>query len=213
MIKSEESYDSLNLQDDHPKIMFGPWAQTLDKYEDVPPFYINLRIHDIFLHNAMFDSSVSHNLMPKIIMDILGIDITRPYKDLYSFDSRELKCLGLIKDLVVALHETPEKNIVMDVVATNVTPKFGMMLSISWAAKLKGTLQMDLSYATIPVFGEQRGLYRDNCLAYMISNKENPEDHPIYFVDTDMVSSMLFNDSCPQKSKPRTSENVSDEEN
>ena len=28
MIKFEETSDSLNIQDDHPKIMFGPWAQT-----------------------------------------------------------------------------------------------------------------------------------------------------------------------------------------
>ena len=28
MIKSEETSDTLNLQDDRPKIMFGPWAQA-----------------------------------------------------------------------------------------------------------------------------------------------------------------------------------------
>ena len=94
----------------------------------------------MFLHNAMFDSGASHNLMPKIVMDNLGIDITRPYKDLYSFDSREVKCLGLIKDLVVSLHQIPEKILVMDVVMDDVPPKFGMLLSRSWEAKLKGTL-------------------------------------------------------------------------
>ena len=136
MIKSEDTFDTLNLQDDKPKIMFGPWAQASLKSEDVPPFYINLTIHDMFLHNAMFDSGASHNLMPKIIMECLGLDITRPYKDLYSFDSREVKCLGLIKDRAVSLHQIPEKNLVMDVVVADVPPKFGMLLSRSWAAKL-----------------------------------------------------------------------------
>ena len=133
--------------------MFGPWAQASLKSEDVPPFYISLTIHDMFLHNAMFDSGASHNLMPKIIMECLGLDITRPYKDLYSFDSREVKCLGLIKDLVVSLHQIPEKNLVMDMVVADVPPKFRMLLSRSWVAKLEGMLQMDLSYAMIPVFG------------------------------------------------------------
>jgi hypothetical protein len=86
IIKFEESSYSLYIQDDFPKIMFGPWAGTSDKSEDVPPFYISLRIHDMVLHNAMFDSGTCHNLMPKIIMDILRLDITRPYKDMYSFD-------------------------------------------------------------------------------------------------------------------------------
>ena len=90
----------------------------------------------MFLHNAMFDLGVSHNLMPKIIMECLGLDITRPYKDFYSFDSRQVKCLGLIKDLVVSLHQIPEKNLIMDVVMADVPPKFGMLLSRSWASKL-----------------------------------------------------------------------------
>ena len=101
----------------------------------------------------------------------------------------------------------------MDMVVINVPPKFGIFLSISWKAKLKGTLQMDLSYATIHIFGEKRRLYRENHLAYMISNKENPENHPIYFVDTNMGSSMLFNDLCPQRIDPGPSKSASDEAN
>ena len=87
MIKSEETFDTLNLQDDKPKIMFGPWAQASLKSEDIPPFYISLTIHDMFLHNAMFDLGASHNLMPITIIEGLRLDITRPYKDLFSFDS------------------------------------------------------------------------------------------------------------------------------
>jgi len=158
MIKSEETSDTLNLQDDKPKIIFGPWAQAALKYEDVPPFYISLTVHDMFLHNAMFDSGASHNLMPKTIMECLGLGITIPYKDLYSFVSRKVKCLCLIKDLVVSLHQIPEKNLAMDVVVAKVPPKFGMLLSRSWIAKLQGTLQMDLSYTTIPLFGMLRHL-------------------------------------------------------
>ena len=120
MIKSKETYDSLNIQDDCPKIMFGPWAQTSVKYEDIPPFHISLRIDDMFLHNAIFDSGASHNLMPKIIMENLGLEITRPYKYLYSFHSRGVKFLGLIKDLVVIVHQMPEKSLVMDVVVADV---------------------------------------------------------------------------------------------
>ena len=136
MINSEETSYTLNLQDDKPKIMFGPWAQASLRSKDVPPFYISLTIHDIFLHNAMFDSGASHNLMPKTIMECIGLDISRPYKDLYSFDSREVKCLGLIKDLVVSLHQILEKNLVMDVVMADVPPKFGMLLSRLWETKL-----------------------------------------------------------------------------
>jgi hypothetical protein len=98
MLKMEETYDTLNIQDDHPAILFGPRVEESSDVDEVPPFYVSLNIHDMTLHNAMLDSGASHNLMPKVVMDQLGLDITRPYKDLFSFDSRKVKCLGLIKD-------------------------------------------------------------------------------------------------------------------
>ena len=86
-------------------------------------------------------------------MDNLDLDITRLDNDIFSFDSRKVICLGLIKDLVVSLHQIPEKNTVMGVVIADVPTKFGMLLSKSWEAKLKDIMQMDMSYANIPVFG------------------------------------------------------------
>ena len=53
---------------------------------------------------------------------------------------------------------------------------------------------MDISYATILVFGEKRRLYRENKLAYMIISRDNLENHPIYVVDIDLGSSIFYND-------------------
>jgi hypothetical protein len=140
MLKMGETLDTLNIQDNHPAILFGPDVEEIVDTEDVPPFYFSLKIHDMTLHNAMLDSGVSHNLMPKVIMDELGLDITKPYKDLFYFDSRKVKCLGLIKYLLISLAQISSKNMVMDMVMADITPKFGMLLSRSWATKLKGTL-------------------------------------------------------------------------
>ena len=83
-----------NLNDDKPELIFGP--EVNGKYEEggVPPFYISLSIHDQILHNAMLDSGASHNLMPKEIMENLNLDITRPYKDHFSFDSSKVNVLA-----------------------------------------------------------------------------------------------------------------------
>lgn len=107
---------------------------------NVPPFYVSLNVHDLILHNSMLDSSSSHNLMSKVIMDKLGLDMIRPYKYIFSFDSSEVKCLGLIKDLVISLTQIPSKILMMDIVVANIPPKFGMRLSMSWSTKLKGTV-------------------------------------------------------------------------
>jgi hypothetical protein len=74
-----------------------------DQDDSCPPFYISLNIHDKILHNYLLDSGASHNLMPKAVMDELGLDVTKPYHDLFCFDSRKIKCLGLIKYLVINL--------------------------------------------------------------------------------------------------------------
>ena len=47
--------------------MFGPRVESSEE-DDVPPFYISLRILNMFLHNTKLDLGSSHNLMPKIIM-------------------------------------------------------------------------------------------------------------------------------------------------
>jgi hypothetical protein len=69
----------------------------------------------------------------------------------------------------------------MDVVVVDVPANYGMLLSRSWAGKLGGTMQMDMTYATVPVFGgEHRRLYRETKFAYVVSDQNNPKNHPIY---------------------------------
>ena len=192
------------MLDDTPELLFGPEVDGKTVVTGVLPFYISLHIHDKILHNAMFDSGASHNLMPKSVMERLNLDITRPYKDLFSFDSSQVKCLGLIKDLCVSLVQYPNKTILMDVVVADIPPKYGMLLSRSWGAKLQGSLQLDMSYATISVFGQPKRLYRESLMKYMVSSEEKPQNFPIYVVHSDIDSYILFND----KTNPTNDENI-----
>jgi hypothetical protein len=189
--------DSVNLQDENPAVILGPMVE--DRDDSSPPFYTSLNIHDKVLHNCLMDSGASHNLMPKTVMEELGLEVTKAYHDLYSFDSRRVQCLGVIKDLVVSLFQLPMKSVVMDIVVADVPPKFGMLLSRSWIKNLGGTLQMDLTYATIPVFGgEHRRLYREAQLAYIVSDEADPTNHPIFALDTDLGSSLLHLTDTPE---------------
>lgn len=99
--------DTVNLQEEQPEIILG--SASLGKPENgsnpPPPFYISLTIHDQMIHKCLLDSGDSHNLTPKAVMEALGLSITKPYHDLYAFDYRTVKCLGVIKDLVVKYHQ------------------------------------------------------------------------------------------------------------
>ena len=119
------------------------------------------------LHNFLIDSGALHNLMPKAVMEALGLTVTKPYHDLYAFDSIAVKFIGVIKDMVVIFTQLPIKSVMMDVVIADIAPQFGMFLSSSWEKRVGGTLQMDLSYVTILVFrGEYRRMYRGVQLSY-----------------------------------------------
>ena len=136
----------------------------------------------------MLDSGASHNLMPKVVMERLGLEITKPYKYLYSFHSSRVKCLGLIKDLCVNLAQIPAKGLVMDIVVAEIPPKYGMLLSRSWGAKIQASLQMDMSYATIPVLTQIKRFYRESHMKYMVSNIDMPNNTLVYSINSDLDS-------------------------
>ena len=58
-------------------------------------------------------------------MEELGFDITKEYHDLYTFDSKKVKCVGVIKDLVESLTYLPMNSLVMDIVVADIPPHFG----------------------------------------------------------------------------------------
>jgi hypothetical protein len=110
LLQSEASClptDSINLQDEKPAVVLGPMVE--DRDDSSPPFYTSLNIHDKVLHNCLMDSGASHNLMPKTVMEELGLEVTRAYHDLYSFDSRKSSVSRSYqrpgRDLVSAAHE------------------------------------------------------------------------------------------------------------
>lgn len=194
-----EGEDAVNLNDDQPKLLFGPEVNGTYQQGGIPPFYISLNIHDKILHNDVLDSGASHNLMPKAIMERLNLDITRPYNNLFSFDSSQVKSCGLIKDLCVTLVQCLAKSIVMDIVVADIPPKYGMLLSRSWGAKLQGYLQLDMSYVTISAFSQQRKLYRETLMKYMVSSVEKPQNFHIYSMHYDMDSFILYNSDHDKK--------------
>jgi len=81
----------------------------------------------------------------------------------------------------------------MDIVVVDIPPKYGMLWSRSWGAKLQESLQLDMSYATISVFGQPKKLYRETLMKYVVSSQEKPQNFPIYSVHSNMDSFILYN--------------------
>jgi len=67
-------------------------------------------------------------------------------------DAREVKVYNVIKYLLVYPTTEPETRVLMDIMAIHVPDSWGMLLSRNCAHDLGGSLQMDLSYATLPSY-------------------------------------------------------------
>jgi ribonuclease HI len=136
------------------------------KNENNLPFYLSLLVNDKVLHNCMLDSGASSNVMTKKVMEQLNLRISRPYHNICALDSQTIEVYGLIKGLQVHLTVFPDIMIEMDIVVIDVPDLWGMLLNRKAAADLGGSLQMDLSYATLPTpdgstFKLTREVYRN----------------------------------------------------
>ena len=114
------------------------------------PFYISLQVNIFLLQNCMLHSRASTNVMPLKTMQQLVLKVTRPYQNICAMDRREVEVLGVIKNLVVRLHIYRDVAVMTDVVI-DIPNSWGMLLSRKFTTHLGGSLQMNLSYATIPI--------------------------------------------------------------
>ena len=62
---------------------------------------------------------------------------------------------------------------------------------------------MDGAYATIPIFGPLRRLYREAQMKFLVSSPEKPENSPLYSVHTDLDSFILCNDESLEGSESK----------
>lgn len=125
----------------------------------------------------MLDSGASANVMTKRVMDQLNLRISRPYHNICSMDSRKVVVLGVFKDLSISLADYPYKIITMDIGIIDVADVWGMLLFRKFAAGLGGSIQMDLSYATIPATaGGMVRFYREVERRYHVEYPKRPKN-------------------------------------
>jgi hypothetical protein len=141
------------------------------------PFYLSLVVNNKVLHNCMLDSGATSNVITKKVMEQLNLRISRPNHNICALDSQTIEVHGLIKGLQVYLATFPDIMIEMDIVVIDVPDVWGMLLNRKTVADLGGSLQMDLSYATIPTpdggnFKLNREVYRK----YHVEDPKKPQN-------------------------------------
>lgn len=134
----------------------------------------------------MIDSCVAINIMLVGVIKQLGMWVDTNGGKCYAMDNRPVPVVGIMKDVEVKLVAYPQVVYYIDITMIDARPHFGMLLSRKWTAIVGRNVQFDLSYATIPINGEEVKLYREprmNPIVYFF-----PQDQLNYFYDVDLGS-------------------------
>ena len=125
--------------------------------------------------------------MPYSVMKDPGIEIRRPYGKICGMESREVKVVGLIKNLRVHPLSYLDISTLTYVVAIDLLIAYHMLLSRKWSIGMVGSMQMDLSYALIPNFDSPLTIvYRESYYFHHVesflkdSNVNFVEEHTNY---------------------------------
>jgi ribonuclease HI len=137
------------------------------------PFYHSLLVNDKVLHNCMLDSGATSNVITKKLMEQLKLRISRPNHNICALGSQTIEVHGSIKGLQVYLATFPNIMIEMDIVVIELPDVWRMLLNRKTTTDLGGSLQMDLSYATIPT--PDGGTFKLNREAYRKYHVEDPK--------------------------------------
>ena len=122
-------------------------------------------------------------------------------------DSQTIEVFGLIKDLQVFLKAFPDITIEMDIVVIDVPDVWGMLINRKSAADLGGSIQMDLSYATLPTpsggtFRLDREPYHKN----HVGKPKAPVDELLYEEESLGNYAILSNSIVPLEDKVKDNE-------
>ena len=88
--------------------------------EDHPPFVVSMMVNELCLHNCMYDSGASSNVITQKVMDQLSVKITRPYRNVIAMDSRAVEVTGIILGLQLKLAAYPQITFQMDILVIDV---------------------------------------------------------------------------------------------
>ena len=94
----------------------------------------------------MIDSGATSSVMPKKIVDQLGLTYETLEKGVVQPDGKAVEMVGIMRNLDLTLHCCPTFSIPMDIYIIDLPPYFFIFLSRDFKAKIGGYLSIDWSH-------------------------------------------------------------------
>lgn len=111
-----------------------------------PLFCISLIIGDEVVHNFMIEFGASTSIMPRNIIDQLGIKYEPMTKGVNQLDGTSCKIIGVVKYLNLALHTCLGCTILQDISIIDLPTHSTICLSRDFTTKMGGYITVDWSF-------------------------------------------------------------------
>ena len=118
----------------------------------------------------MIDSGAAVNIMSADVMKEVGLKVDTPYGKCYAMDNRSVPVVGIIKNIEFRFPSFPHISYRTDITVVEISACYGMLLSRQWSNLVGGHVQLDMSYATIPVGGKEIRIEREPQSYYLVED-------------------------------------------
>ncbi|XP_059068964.1 uncharacterized protein LOC131859349 [Cryptomeria japonica] len=122
------------------------------------------------------NSGAAMNIMPEDVRRELRMHVDTPYGKYYAMDNRSVLVVGIMKDVEFGFPACLATTYKTNITVVQVPANYEILLSRQWSNLVGGHIQLDLSYATIPVEGT----------AVRINREEVALDEATCFCHSDM---------------------------
>lgn len=159
ILSSKEDVNNENdaRNNEEPPVVYLGTALNKNSSQ-VDLFYLTLLINKKLIKNCMIDSGATLNIMFADVMKELGLKLDTPYGKCYAMDNRSVPIVGIIKNVEFRFSTFPQISYRTDITVVEISASYGMLSSRQWSNLVGGHVQLDLSYATIPIGGKESEL-------------------------------------------------------
>jgi ribonuclease HI len=155
------------------------------------PFYISVNIMDKNAHSCLIDGGSGPSVMPKIIMEELGLSCTNENaKSMLSYNSIQQAIIGKIKDVTLVLCAHPEIRTTLGIQVIDMhVSNYSIIAGRHWKSLTCGYLSLNGTHLSIPRNGNNIIVLREGRISPYI---ESVPQSSVNYIEEDLGVYSIF---------------------
>lgn len=109
----------------------------------IPPFLLTFEVFNKNLHNFLFDSGASSNILPRTVCAKLNVQPQKFVVHIVQLDRSQVEVVEELNQVTIRLSSNPKVCQVIEILVADIMKFSGLILSRDWSKKLHGYFATD----------------------------------------------------------------------